>query len=122
MQLCKIQIFNCAKYRFSTVQTTNMQVCSYAKYHDQERGKEHLCHPVGGRVVNHQVDEVKLPQEHCQHLNLTILEIPDLEKGFVASFVIFSTKDGFIIQSHPNARDPGMRIWKAIANATIRGE
>ena len=101
-----------------------MQVCSYAKYHDQERGKEHLCHPVGGRVVNHQVDEVKLPQKHCQHLKLTILEIPDLEKVFVASFVIFSKKDGFIIknQSHPKARDPGMRIWKAIANATIRGE
>ena len=83
-QLCKIQIFNCAKYRFSTVQTTNMQVCSYAKYHDQERGKEHLCHPVGGLVVNHQVDEVKLPQKHCQHLKLTILEIPELEKEFVA--------------------------------------
>ena len=65
------------------------------KYHDQERGKEHLCHPVGGRVVNHQVDEVKLPQKHCQHLKLTILEIPDLEKVFVASFVIFSKKEGF---------------------------
>ena len=80
----KIQICNCAKYKFSTVQTTNMQVCSYAKYHDQERGKEHLCHPVGGRVVNHQVDEVKLPQKHCQHLELTILEIPELEEEFVA--------------------------------------
>ena len=81
----KIQICNCAKCKFSTVQNTNMQVCNYAKYQDQERGKEHLCHPVGGRVVNHKVDKVKLPQKHCQHLNLTILEIPELEKEFVAS-------------------------------------
>ena len=86
----KIQICYSAKYKFSTVQNTNMQVCNYAKYQDQERGKEHLCHPVGGRVVNHKVDKVKLPQKHCQHLNLTILEIPELEKDFVAVPFLFS--------------------------------
>ena len=44
-------------------------------HHDEEGGEEDLGHPGGGRVVHHQVEKVKLTEQHRQNLHLTILKI-----------------------------------------------